>query len=176
MAPNLAQWMSVFKTLVLWCLQRQLNAERTPSTVHLLLDIVSHVRAFAHTHKTAETSSGLWRMRHEDWRPRGPTGMSDCQEEADEKNMQLVQLKRQSVLQAFINDGLIWGLWFLLTADTLTNQQPSLLFSLRIIPILLHCKFDATKWKSEWRSPQLASASPICWESSWRIPCRCFSL
>lgn len=66
MAPNLAQWMSVFKTLVLWCLQRQLNAERTPSTVHLLLDIVSHVRAFAHTHKTAETQ--FWPVTYEAWR------------------------------------------------------------------------------------------------------------
>lgn len=53
----------------------------------------------------ARTSFGLWRMRHEDWRPRGPTGMSDCQEEVDEKNMQLEQ---KHVLQALINKGLIW--------------------------------------------------------------------
>lgn len=44
--------------------------------------------------KTAASILGLWRMRHEDWRPQGAPGMSDCHEKVDEKNMQLVKRSR----------------------------------------------------------------------------------
>lgn len=71
-------------------------------------------RLHTYTHaKTAESILGLWRMRHEDWRPQGAAGMSDRQGKVDEKNMQLV---KRRVLQAIINEGLIRGLRFLLTA------------------------------------------------------------
>lgn len=69
--------------------------------------------------------------------------MSDCQEDVDEKNMQLVRLKQQHVLQALINEGLICG-WINEGCDfswqqrlSEINQQFSLLFSLKIPPILL---------------------------------------
>lgn len=59
---------------------------------------------------TAGTSFGRWRIRHEDWRPRGPTGMSERQEEVDEKNMhqQLTPRRQWHVLQTSINESLIW--------------------------------------------------------------------
>lgn len=63
--------------------------------------------AHTHTQQGPVLACDVWGMRHEDWRPRGPTGMSDCQGEVDEKNMQR-QLKQQHVLQAFINPGLVW--------------------------------------------------------------------
>lgn len=53
--------------------------------------------------------------------------------------------------------------------DLIVEGKESMFPSLWTNPLLL-------LWKlATWRLPQLASASPICSESSWRILCLCFS-